>query len=149
MADWKSHLTYNHGPSYHAYAYGLLYPNGFEQNLGGGGDAGPANARSNLAAPTPVYRAADVVKAQESPPDSPEEHTRSGQYQYSSPDFSYLRENAAEQVIFNKQRQASVGQQPHEARQTGSDTASDSDTYISPGNDAVNHNFYRVFRCFT
>lgn len=132
MADWKSHLTYNHNPSYHAYTYGLVYPNGFDQNLCG--DAEVTNARSNLARPTPVYQTADVAKAQqESPPDSPEEHTGSGQYHYQNSEFNYLGENTAEQSIFSKQQHASVDQRPHEARQTGSDTASDCENYISPG----------------
>ncbi|XP_076827854.1 homeobox protein NANOG isoform X2 [Brachyhypopomus gauderio] len=32
MADWKMPLTYNYNPSYHAYAYGLMYPQAPEQN---------------------------------------------------------------------------------------------------------------------
>ncbi|XP_035387036.1 homeobox protein NANOG [Electrophorus electricus] len=32
MADWKVPLTYNYNPSYHAYAYGLVYPQGTEQS---------------------------------------------------------------------------------------------------------------------
>lgn len=128
MADWKPHLPYNHNPSYHAYAYGLLYPNGFDQNLE------VANARGNLAAPTPAYRAAEVAPAPGgSPPDSPEEHTGSGHYQYQASEFSYLRENTGEQLLFSKQHLSVVGPGAHEARQTGSDTASDSEAYISPG----------------
>ncbi|XP_061095996.1 homeobox protein NANOG isoform X2 [Conger conger] len=32
MADWKLPVSYNYNPSYHAYAYGLMYPQGPEQN---------------------------------------------------------------------------------------------------------------------
>lgn len=131
MADWKSHLTYNHPPAYHAYAYGILYANGFDQNLDG--DVGVTNARSNRARPTAVYQTGDVVKAlEESPPDSPEEHTGPGPFHYQGSEFNY-----AEQAIFNKQRLPSLDQRPHEARQTGSDTASDCETYISPGIETV------------
>lgn len=31
MADWKIPVSYNYSPSYHAYAYGLMYPQGPEQ----------------------------------------------------------------------------------------------------------------------
>ncbi|KAJ8374894.1 hypothetical protein SKAU_G00054740 [Synaphobranchus kaupii] len=32
MADWKLPVSYNYNPSYHAYAYGLMYPQAPEQN---------------------------------------------------------------------------------------------------------------------
>lgn len=138
MADWKTHLNYNYAPAYHAYAYGLLYPHGFDQNHGGDA-AGVTNVRGNLAAPTPAYQAASAVKAQEeeSPPHSPEEHAGNGQYHYPSSEFDYLGESTAERLIFKGQCQASVDERPKEARQAGSDTASDSETYISPGTETV------------
>lgn len=136
MADWKTHLNYNHNPSYHAYAYGLLYPNGFDQRFDGGG-AAVTNARADLAGPTPIYQAAAAAAAGKAqgacPPDSPEEQADSGQYLYESSEFYYPGEKTGGQVVFNKQRQAPVDQRPHEARQTGSDTASDCEAYISPG----------------
>lgn len=138
MADWKTHLSYNYTPAYHAYAYGLMYPHGFDQNHGGDA-AGATNVRGNLAGPTPAYQAAGAVKAQEgeSPPDSPEEHAGNGQYHYPSSEFMYLGESTAEGMIFNEQRQASADERPLAAMQAGSDTASDSETYISPGIETV------------
>lgn len=138
MADWKTHLNYNYTPAYHAYAYGLLYPHGFDQNHGGG-DAGVTNVRGNLAGPTAAYQAASAVKApeEESPPHSPGEHAGNGQYHFQSSEFEYLGESTAERLIFKEQRQASVDERPKEARQAGSDTASDTETYISPGIETV------------
>lgn len=136
MADWKTHLNYNYTPAYHAYAYGLLYPHGFDQNHGGGDAAAVTNVRGNLAGPTAAYQAASAVKAseEESPPHSPGEHAGNGQYHFQSSEFEYLGESTAERLIFKEQRQASVDERPKEARQAGSDTASDTETYISPGN---------------
>lgn len=138
MADWKTHLNYNYTPAYHAYAYGLLYPHGFDQNHGGNA-AGVTNVRGNLAAPTPAYQAASAVRAQEeeSPPHSPEEHAGNVQYHYPSSVFEYLGASTAERLIFKGLCRASVDERPKEARQAGSDTASDSETYISPGIETV------------
>lgn len=138
MGDWKTHLSCNYTSAYHAYAYGLLYPHGFDQNHGGDA-AGATHARGNLAGPTPAYQAAGAGKSQEgdSTPDSPEEHAGNGQYHYPSFEFGYLGESAAEGMIFSERRQASVDERPLAAMQAGSDTASDSETYISPGIETV------------
>lgn len=131
MADWKSHLNYDY-TAYHAYAYGIIYQNGFEPNHSDA--AGVANARGDPAGPAPAFYAARSVEAQEeSPPLSPEGHARTGpgtgQYHYQGAEIDRL--------ILEEQRRASVDERPQEARLTGSDTASDSDTYISPGTETA------------
>lgn len=137
MADWKPHLNYNNNPSYHAYAYGLLYQNGFDPHFGG--DGMMTQAMADFAAPTPTYPVALAGNAmQASPPDSPEELADGAHYRYQSSEFNYFKGNTDEQVVFSTLGQVPVDQQPHEAKQTGSDTASDCEAYISPGINTAN-----------
>ncbi|XP_062335675.1 homeobox protein NANOG [Osmerus eperlanus] len=71
MADWKIPVNYNYNPSYHAYAYGLMYQTGSEQN--NSNLPGWAEAAYQTGANGGYYSNPQLAAPQqESPPRSPE-----------------------------------------------------------------------------
>ncbi|KAK1885185.1 Sodium channel protein type 4 subunit alpha A [Dissostichus eleginoides] len=107
MADWKPQISYNYNPSYHAYAYGLVYQPGPEQNHGNtaswGEAPGVTDLSNNNAGVSQAYFTSTPRTREESPPGSPEQHAMSGHGHY--------------------QGSEAAG---------GSDTASDSEAHTSP-----------------
>ncbi|KAI3355144.1 hypothetical protein L3Q82_018011 [Scortum barcoo] len=133
MADWKSQITYNYNPSYHAYAYGLMYQPGAEQtsNLTGWAEAGVTDLGNYNAGVTGAYYAART--REESPPRSPEQHAVSGHCHYQSPGVVYLGDAQAGRLLLGGPHRAAYHDgRTHEARRAGSDSTSDSEAHTSP-----------------
>lgn len=136
MADWKPHISYNYNPAYHAYAYGLVYQPGPEQNHGNPtswGEAGLTDPGSNNAGMTQAYYATTARTREESPPHSPEKHAANGHCHYQGSGVVYLGDTQAGRVLMAGPHRAAYDEWAHEARRTGSDSTSDSEAHISPG----------------
>lgn len=121
MADWKIPVSYNFNPSYHAYAYGLMYPQVSEHghpNLSWA-DA----AYSHSGGVTASYYSAQT--AQQSPPWSPENSGTSSYGNYPS-----HTQNGRLFLSYNK---TEPDPKATEVEQAGSDTPSDSEAH-TPGN---------------
>ncbi|KAM4606573.1 homeobox protein NANOG [Polymixia lowei] len=127
MADWKAPFSYNYNQSYHAYAYGIVYQPGPEQNhhanLSGWGEHGVTEVGNYHPGVNQAYYTAAATAAprteEQSPPRSPEQIVNLngvGQYQGSS-------------VVFIGDAQAGRHQTPYHALANESDRArSDSPT---------------------
>ncbi|CAJ1082428.1 homeobox protein NANOG [Xyrichtys novacula] len=135
MADWKPQISYNYNPSYHAYAYGLMYQPGPEQHRGTLSSWSEAGDLSNYSpGVTPVVNYASTVRTkEESPPCSPENHHHvNGQLHYQGSGVVYLADTQARRLIFNGQYRGAYDTAGHEARQVGCDSTSDSEAHTSP-----------------
>lgn len=120
MADWKIPVSYNFNPSYHAYAYGLMYPQVSEHghpNLSWA-DA----AYSHSGGVTASYYSAQT--AQQSPPWSPENSGTSSYGNYPS-----HTQNGRLFLSYKTEPDPKAT----EVEQAGSDTPSDSEAH-TPGN---------------
>lgn len=120
MADWKIPVSYNFNPSYHAYAYGLMYPQVSEHghpNLSWA-DA----AYSHSGGVTASYYSAQT--AQQSPPWSPENGGTSSYGNYPS-----HTQNGRLFLSYKTEPDPKAT----EVEQAGSDTPSDSEAH-TPGN---------------
>lgn len=136
MADWKTHITYNYNPAYHAYAYGLVYQPGAEQNHGNltnWAETGVTDLSSNSAGVTQPYYAATARTREESPPHSPERHAVNGHCHYQGSGVVYLGDTETGRVLVTGPHRAAYDEPAHESRRAGSDSTSDSEAYISPG----------------
>ncbi|KAK5850132.1 hypothetical protein PBY51_014407 [Eleginops maclovinus] len=132
MADWKAQISYNYNPSYHAYAYSLMYQPGPEQNHGNMANWGEAPAvtdSSNFNAGGSVFTAR---AREESPPGSPELHTMNGHGHYQGSEVCYLGDSQAGRLLLAGPQRAEYDARQHEVRRAGSDTASDSEAHTSP-----------------
>ncbi|XP_051543102.1 homeobox protein Nkx-3.2-like [Myxocyprinus asiaticus] len=117
MADWKMPVNYNLNPSYHAYAYGFVYPQGSE------------HGQPNLSWTEAAYTHAGGVTAsfysaqaaQQSPPWSPENTAASNYGHYPS-----HTQNGRLFLSYNK---TEVDPKAKDAEQAGSDTPSDSEAH--------------------
>ncbi|XP_037311975.2 homeobox protein NANOG [Pungitius pungitius] len=121
MADWKAQISYNYNPSYHAYAYGLVYQSGPEPNHGNPstwGEAGVTEWSNYNGGVTQAYYAAAAAPRtrEESPPHSPERQAVNGHGHYQAPGV-YIGDSLP---------------RTHEASQAGSDSTSDSEAHASP-----------------
>lgn len=110
MADWKIPVNYNINPSYHAYAYGLMYPQVSEHghpNL-----SWPEAAYSHSGGVTASYYTAQPT--QQSPSWSSENGNASnyGNYQSQTQNLSYNKTESEPKAT--------------DAQQIGSETLSDS-----------------------
>ncbi|XP_073344725.1 homeobox protein NANOG [Pagrus major] len=133
MADWKSQISYNYNPSYHAYAYGLMYPPAPEQNHGSWGEAGVTDLSNNNAGVTQAYYTATTARTrEESPPGSPEQHAVNGHCHYQGSGLVYLGDTQAGRLLMAGPHRAAYDARAHEARRAGSDSTSDSEAHISP-----------------
>uniref|UniRef100_A0A8C6TBX9 Nanog homeobox n=1 Tax=Neogobius melanostomus TaxID=47308 RepID=A0A8C6TBX9_9GOBI len=137
MADWKAQINFNYSPSYHAYAYGLMYAQpGAEQthvNLATWTEPG-ADLCDNFT-PTQGYYTPAAAPApggspeEQSPPQqSPEPHAyhNSGLGQYQNTGLGYLDHTEGGRLHVTGQ----PGE--NEGRRAGSDSASDSEPQTSP-----------------
>ncbi|XP_047424518.1 homeobox protein NANOG [Mugil cephalus] len=125
MADWKTQISYNYNPSYHAYAYCLVYQAGPEQNhenLTGWAETGIPDYNTGA---TQAYYAATTRTREESPPYSPEQHSVDGHCHYQGPGVVYLGDTQAGRLLLS-------GKAENEPRRAGSDSTSDSEPYTSP-----------------
>ncbi|XP_052398821.1 distal-less-like protein DLX-3 [Carassius gibelio] len=117
MADWKMPVSYNFNPSYHAYAYGLMYPQVSEHghpNL-----SWAEAACTNSGGVTATYYPAQT--AQQSPPWSPENGSASNYGQYPS--------HAQNGRLFLSYNKTEPDPKAKDAEQAGSDTPSDSEAH--------------------
>ncbi|XP_054622272.1 homeobox protein NANOG [Dunckerocampus dactyliophorus] len=127
MADWKTQINYNYNPSYHAYAYGLVYQHGHEQH-----HAGAADYSNYAPGVAQVYYAAAARSREESPPHSPEQHVANGHCHYQSSGVVYFGESQASRLLLAGPHRAAYDTPAEESRRAGSDSTSDSEAYASP-----------------
>ncbi|KAI9542790.1 hypothetical protein NQZ68_016093 [Dissostichus eleginoides] len=136
MADWKPQISYNYNPSYHAYAYGLVYQPGPEQNHGNtaswGEAPGVTDLSNNNAGVSQAYFTSTPRTREESPPGSPEQHAMSGHGHYQGSEAVYPGDSQAGRLLLAGPHRPAYDAQPHEVRRAGSDTASDSEAHTSP-----------------
>ncbi|XP_051909980.1 homeobox protein NANOG [Hippocampus zosterae] len=130
MADWKTQINYNYNASYHAYAYGLMYQSGHEQNhchVTGWGEAPPPDLTNYSPGVTQVYYAATARTREESPPRSPEQHVANGHCRYQGSGLVYLGESQAGRLLL-----AGTPRAAGESGRAASDSTSDSEAHASP-----------------
>ncbi|KAM7370067.1 hypothetical protein PAMP_011352 [Pampus punctatissimus] len=136
MADWKTQMSYNYNPSYHAYAYGLMYQSGPEQNhgnLAGWGEPGVTDLSNySPGVPQAYYAAATTRTREEYPPRSPEQHAVNGHCHYQGSGLLYLGDTQASRLLLSGPHRAAYDTRADEARRAGSDSTSDSEAHTSP-----------------
>ncbi|XP_059182743.1 homeobox protein NANOG [Centropristis striata] len=135
MADWKPQLSYNYNPSYHAYAYGIVYQPGPEQNhgnLSSWGDSGVTDMSNYNPGVTQAYYANTARTREESPPRSPEQHVGNGHGHYQGSGVVYLGDTQAGRLLLSGPHLPAYNARAHEARRAGSDSTSDSEAHPSP-----------------
>lgn len=123
MADWKIPVSYNFNPSYHAYAYGFMYPQVSEHGHPNLNWAEAAYTQSGGV--TASYYSAQT--AQQSPTWSPENGNASNYGNYPS-----HTQNGRLFISYNKTEPEPVSKFK-DAEQASSDTPSDSEAH-TPGN---------------
>lgn len=134
MADWKTHIKYNYNPAYHAYAYSLVHqPEQNHGNLTSWGEAGVTDLSSNNAGVTQAYDATTARTREDSSPRSPEQHAANDHCHYQDSGVVYLGDTQSGRLVLTGPQRAAYDEPAHEARRAGSDSTSDSETYISPG----------------
>ncbi|XP_016119490.1 uncharacterized protein [Sinocyclocheilus grahami] len=117
MADWKMPVNYNFNPSYHAYAYGLVYPQVSEHGHPNLSWAEAAYTHSGGV--TATYYSAQT--AQQSPPWSPENGSVGAYGHYTS--------HAQNGRLFLSYSKTESDPKPKDAEQAGSDTPSDTEAH--------------------
>ncbi|XP_034027031.1 homeobox protein NANOG [Thalassophryne amazonica] len=135
MAEWKARISYNR--SYHAYAYGLMYQPGAEQSSGnpsGWVDGGVADMCDYTPGKTQTYYpAANSKTHEESGPHVPDQGAVSGHRHYqSSGGLVYLGDPQSGRLVLTPPHRPAYDSRTNEARRTGSDSTSDSESHISP-----------------
>ncbi|XP_041823675.1 homeobox protein NANOG isoform X2 [Melanotaenia boesemani] len=135
MADWKTQVTYNYKPSYHTYAYSLVYQPGPEQNhgnLNGWGENGVTNLSNYNNGEMQTYYAATTSKNREqSSPRSPELHAVNG-HCYQGSGVVYIGDTQAGRLLLAGQHPGGYEATGNEVRRTARDSASDSEAHASP-----------------
>ncbi|KAM9839673.1 homeobox protein NANOG [Aulostomus maculatus] len=135
MAEWKTQIGYNYNPSYHAYAYGLVYQPGPEQNHGnmtGWGEATVTDLSNYNPGVTQVYYAATARTLEESPPRSPEQHVMNGHCHYQGSGLVYLGDGQAGRLLLAGPHRVDYDTRANDTRRAGSDSTSDSEAHASP-----------------
>ncbi|XP_060727258.1 homeobox protein NANOG [Tachysurus vachellii] len=129
MADWKVPVSYNYSPSYHAYAYGLMYP------------AAPEQTHSNVSwteaaygssvGVTGGYYTSQQPPTAQTPPGSPEYNTTSSEGHYGGPGGYYREPKARAHTgrLFLSNNRVEFDQVSKEQERAGSDTPSDSEVH--------------------
>ncbi|KAB5586575.1 hypothetical protein PHYPO_G00003300 [Pangasianodon hypophthalmus] len=128
MADWKVPVSYNYSPSYHAYAYGLMYPQTPEQT--------PANvswaeaAYGSSVGVTGGYYTSQPPSSQ-TPPGSPEYNKPTSEGHYPGSVVYYADSKAHTQTgrLFLSHNRVHFDQMSKEQERAGSDTPSDSEAH--------------------
>ncbi|XP_016099872.1 homeobox protein SAX-1-like isoform X1 [Sinocyclocheilus grahami] len=117
MADWKMPVSYNFNPSYHAYAYGLMYPQVSEHgqpNL-----SWTEAAYTHSGGVTATYYSAQT--AQQSPTWSPENGSASS--------YGQCPSHAQNGRLFLSYNKTEPDPKAKDAEQAGSDAPSDSEAH--------------------
>lgn len=132
MADWKIPVNYNYNPSYHAYAYGLMYQSGPEQNHPN--LSGWAEAAYQTGANGGYYSTPQLPAQQESPPRSPE-NIDVNNVQYPGSGMLYFGDSHTQTGrLFMSNSRAEHEERTKEVERASSDTpTSDSEAHTSPG----------------
>ncbi|XP_030625373.1 homeobox protein NANOG [Chanos chanos] len=126
MADWKLTVSYNYNPSYHAYAYGLMYPQGSEQT------------HQNLSWTEAVYNQSSGISGgyyssqptQQSPPRSPEDVAQNNEHYPGSPlYFTDSQAHTQNGRLFISNNHSQYDQLTKETELPNSDTQSDSEAH--------------------
>lgn len=136
MAEWKTQIGYNYNPSYRAYAYGLVYQPGTEQNhsnLSGWAEAGVTDLSNYNPGMAQVYYATTPRTREESPPGSPEQRVVNGHCHYQGSGVVYLTDAQKGRLILAGTHTAAYDTRTDEPRRAGSDSTSDSEAHVSPG----------------
>lgn len=131
MADWKTHISYSYNPAYLAYAYGHVFQPG--QNAGNPGEPDVTDLSSNNVALTPNYYATLAETQEGSPPRTPEQLSN-GHYHYQGAGVLYIDASQTSRFLLAGSRQPAFDERPPETKRSGSDSTSDSENYVSPGN---------------
>ncbi|XP_019942791.2 homeobox protein NANOG [Paralichthys olivaceus] len=139
MTDWKTQIGYKYNPSYHAYAYGLVYQPGPEQNhgnhLGCWSDAGVTDLSNYSAGVPQAYYTSTARAREESPPGSPEQqqHAASGHHHYQGSGVVYLGDAQAGRLLLARPHRAAYDDARADGvGRVGSDSTSDSEAHTSP-----------------
>ncbi|KAG7526518.1 homeobox Hox-B5a-like [Solea senegalensis] len=140
MTDWKTQISYNYNPSYHAYAYGLVYQPGSEQNHGNHlscwSEAGVTDLSNYNPGVTQAYYANTARAREESPPGSPEQHAVSGHHHhhhYPGSGVVYLGDTQTGRLLLSRpHRAAAYDSRDNEVERVRSDSPSDSEAHASP-----------------
>ncbi|XP_033494042.1 homeobox protein NANOG [Epinephelus lanceolatus] len=135
MADWKTQISYNYNASYHAYAYGLVYPPGAEQNHGSltnwGEDQAQDLSNYNAGMAQAYYTTTDKTH-EESPPGSPDGHAVNIHGQFQGPGVLHLGDSPAGRLLLAGAPRVAYNVGAHEVRRVRSDSTSDSEAHTSP-----------------
>ncbi|XP_077481060.1 homeobox protein NANOG isoform X1 [Stigmatopora argus] len=136
MAEWKTQINYDYNPSYHAFAYGLVYQSGHEQNchVAGWGEAAAPEFNNCAPGMSQVYYAATAARTrQASPPRSPEQqHVANGHCHYQGSGLVYLGESQTGHLNLAGTPRAAYNTPAEASRRIGSDSTSDSEAHVSP-----------------
>lgn len=141
MADWKVPVSYNFNPSYHAYAYGLLYPPTTEQthpNL--------SWTESSFNHPGVNGGYYQTQTPHQSPPGSPEQIAPNNTAVYPGGPVLYFTDTHTQsgRLFLSQNRNSHYEDHSKESEPASSDNPSDSEAH-TPGNVAhidhkVTHN---------
>ncbi|KAL1006373.1 hypothetical protein UPYG_G00071520 [Umbra pygmaea] len=132
MADWKLPVSYNYSPSYHAFAYGLMYQAGAEQNhpnFSGWAEYNPAVSGGYYAQAQPQHQ---------SQPRTPEDNTGANNAPYQGSSVVYLSDphsHTQTNRILIAQSRAQYNQQT-ETELPSSDTPSDAESHVQASPDS-------------
>ncbi|KAI5624133.1 nanog homeobox [Silurus asotus] len=129
MADWKVPLSYNYSPSYHAYAYGLMYQQAPEQTHTNMNWTEAAYGSS--VGVSGGYYTSQPQQSSQSPPGSPDYSSPVSEAHYpgSVVYYSNSKAHAHSSRLFLWHNRAQVDQVGKEQEQGGSDTPSDSEAH--------------------
>lgn len=132
MADWKIPVNYNYNPSYHAYAYGLMYQTGSEQN--NSNLPGWAEAAYQTGANGGYYSNPQLAAPQqESPPRSPE-HIAVNNVHYPGPGVLYFGDSHMQTGrLFLSHNRTELDERIKVEHVNSDPPTSDSEAHTSPG----------------
>jgi len=133
MADWKAQVTYNYNPSYHTYAYGLVYQPAPEQNHGNPTGWAEATDLSNYNGGVTQAYYATTARAREEPQlHIPEQHAVNGHGHYQGSGVVYLGETQTGRVLLTGSHLTAYDPRTNEIRQAEGESTSDSEVHTSP-----------------
>lgn len=133
MADWKLPVSYNYNPSYHAYAYGLMYPQGPEQNhqnLGWAEAYNHQGVSGGYYTPPPPQQQ-QLQQQHQSPPRNLEDGHATNPH-FPSSVLYFADSHSQNGRLFLSHNRTQTSQQPTEIERASSDTPSDSEAH-TPG----------------
>lgn len=131
MADWKAPVSYNYSPSYHAYAYGLMYPQTPEQPHANMSWAEAAYG-SSVGVSGGYYTS--QTPSSQTPPGSPQYSNPTSESHYPGSVMHYGDSKAHAQTgrLFLAHNRVQFAHMGKEQGRAGGDTPSDSESH-TPG----------------